>query len=48
MGLHQKDDGIEGITLKCPISNSNLTAIHRQKHLCESFELQAGDYKTLV
>lgn len=46
MGRHQQDDGIEGITLICPISNNNLTAIHKQKHLCESFELQVGDCKT--
>lgn len=30
MGRHQQDDSIEGITLICPVSSNNLTAIHRQ------------------
>ena len=48
MGRYQQDGGIEGITLICLLSNNNLTAIQGQKHLCESFELQVGDCKTLV
>lgn len=48
MGTYQQDGGIEGITLICLLSNNSLTAVQGQKLLCESFELQVGDCKTLA